>query len=150
MIELAIAPNSKYRLNTLEIERGGHSFMIDSLRQIRTQFQSDTIILILGADAFNQFPSWKSPGEILGLVHLVVCRRPGVELDRSIYADHWVNSRQMLESQCNACILPLEIEENPCSSTLVRELLSQKNQASRCLPAAVYQFIESNHLYEQN
>ena len=148
MIELAIAGNSKFRLNHLELERGGKSFMVDTLRQIRAQNQTGTIILILGADAFNQFQSWKSPDEILQLVHLVVCRRPGVEIDKSIYANHWVNSAQLLESHTEACILPLEIDENPCSSTYVRKLLLEQNQADRCLPPAVYQFILRNHLYE--
>ena len=150
MIELAIAGNSKFRLNLLELDRGGQSYMVDTLRQIRAQNQAATIFLILGADAFNQFQSWKSPDEILQLAHLVVCRRPGVEMDKSIYASHWVHSAEILESRTGACILPLEIDESPCSSTYVRELLLERNQAGRCLSPAVYQYILRNHLYEQN
>lgn len=148
MIELAIAGNSKFRLNHLELDRGGKSYMVDTLRQIKAQGQIGTVILILGTDAFNQFQSWKSPEEILQLAHLVVCNRPGVETDKSIYAKHWVNSAQILESHSEGCILPLEIDENPCSSTYVRKLLLDRNQAGRCLPTAVYQFILRNHLYE--
>ena len=150
MIELAIAGISKFKLNHLELERGGQSYMVDTLRQIRAQNQTSTIILILGADAFNGFQSWKSPDEVLQLAHLVVCKRPGVEIDNSIYANHWVNSAQILESHTEACILPLEIDENPCSSTHVRKLLLERNQADRCLAPAVYQFILRNHLYEQS
>ena len=150
MIKLAIAGNSKFRLNLMELDRGGQSYMVDTLRQIRTQNQSVTIFLILGADAFNQFQSWKSPDEILQLAHLVVCRRPGVEIDKSIFASHWVNSAEILARRSGACILPLEIDENPCSSTYVRELLLERNKADRCLSPAVYQYILRNHLYEQN
>ena len=148
MIELAIAGNSKFRLNRLELDRGGQSYMVDTLRQIRAKNQAGTIVLILGADAFNQFHNWKSPDEILQLAHLVVCKRPGVEMDKSIYPNHWVNSVKILESSTAACILPLEIDENPCSSTFVRKLLLERNQADRCIPPAVYQFILRNHLYE--
>ncbi len=148
MIELAIAGNSRFRLNALELDRGGQSYTVDTLRQFKAQNQTDTIILILGADAFNQFSGWKSPREILQLVHLVVCKRPGVELDKSIYAEHWINSAQKLRGQTQSCILPLEIDENPCSSTYVRQLLLERNQADRCIPPAVYQFILRNHLYE--
>jgi nicotinate-nucleotide adenylyltransferase len=147
MIELAIARNSRFRLNTLELDRGGQSYTVDTLRQIKARNQTDTIILILGADAFNQFSGWKSPREILQLVHLVVCKRPGVELDKSIYADHWINSAKKLRGQTQSCILPVEIDENPCSSTHVRKLMLE-NQADRCLAPAVYQFIVRNHLYE--
>jgi len=150
MIELAIAGNSRFRLNTLELDRGGQSYMVDTLRQIRARNQNDTIILILGTDAFNQFSGWKSPDEILHLAHLVVCKRPGVGLDKSIYANHWVNSARELRDQTQSSILPLEIEENPCSSTHVRKLLLERNQADQCLPPAVYQFIVRNHLYEQS
>ena len=148
MIELAIAGNSKFSLNRLELDRGGRSYMVDTLRQIRAQNQIATMVLILGADAFNQFRNWKSPDEILRLAHLVVCNRPGVNMDNSIYANHWVNSVKILENSTAACILPLELDENPCSSTYVRRLLLDRNQADRCLPSAVYQFILRNHLYE--
>jgi len=148
MIELAIAGNSRFRLNTLELDRGGQSYMVDTLRQIKKQNQSVTIILILGADVFNRFPDWNSPDEILQLAHLVVCMRPGFELDRSIYASHWANSAQALRDQTQSNILSLEIDENPCSSTHVRHLLREQNQANRCLPPAVYQYILDNHLYE--
>ena len=148
MIELAIAGNSKFRLNRLELDRGGRSYMVDTLRQIRAQNQIATMVLILGADAFNQFRNWESPDEILRLAHLVVCNRPGVDMDKSIYANHWVNSVKILESSAAACILPLELDENSCSSSYVRKLLLDRNQADRCLPSAVYQFILRNHLYE--
>jgi nicotinate-nucleotide adenylyltransferase len=148
MIELAIAGNDNFRLNTLELDRGGKSYMVDTLRQIRSQNQFHRIILILGIDAFNQFPGWKAPDEILQLAHLVVCRRPGIEMDRSIYANHWENSVQSLKNRTHACILPLEIEESPCSSTQVRQILSQPDKTAECLTPAVFKFIMSNHLYE--
>jgi len=149
MIELAIAGNSRFRLNTLELDRGGKSYTIDTLRALRLANQSDNLNLVLGADAFNQFPGWRSPGEILQLANLVVCRRPGVELDNSIYASHWVDSTQLLKDQARDGILPLYIDESHCSSTLVRQLLLEQNRADRCLPAAVFQYIASNHLYEE-
>jgi len=149
MIELAIAGNSRFRLNTLELDRGGKSYTIDTLRALSPANQSVTLNLILGADAFNQFPGWRSPDDILQLANLVVCRRPGVKLDKSIFASHWVDSAQLLRDRARDCILPLEIDENHCSSTLVRQLLLEKNRAARCLPAAVFQYIASNHLYEQ-
>jgi nicotinate-nucleotide adenylyltransferase len=149
MIELAIAGNNRFKLNTLELDRGGKSYMIDSLRALGEANQSDTLNLILGADAFNQFPGWRSPDEILQLANLVVCQRPGVELNQSIYAVHWLDSTQLFKDQSRGCILPLEIDENHCSSTLVRQLLLEQNRAASCLPAAVFQYIASNHLYEQ-
>jgi len=150
MIELAIAGNNQFRLNTLELDRGGPSYMVDTLKQIRAQKLTNSICLILGVDAFNRFQSWKSTDEILQLCHLVVYPRPGIALDRSIYCQHWVDSEQMLRDNTRACILPMEIKTNSCSSTSVRNQLLEQRQASPCLSPAVFKFIKSNHLYEKS
>ena len=86
MIKLAIAGLAGFGLNTLELDRGGQSYMIDSLRQICGQGQFDRIYLVLGADAFNHFHRGKAPEEMLRLVKLVVCRRPGIAPNWSDYA----------------------------------------------------------------
>ena len=150
MINLAIAAHTAFRLNTLELDRGGQSYMIDSLRQFRHQGQFERIYLILGADAFNDFQSWKSPNEILHLVNLVVCRRPGIELDRSNYFGRLVDTVQALKSKAHGSILALDIDENPCSSSRIKQQLQNgaSTQTLDCLPEAVHQFIKSNHLYE--
>jgi nicotinate-nucleotide adenylyltransferase len=150
MIELAIAGHPEFRLNTLELDRGGESYTIDSLRQIRAQSQLDRIFLILGVDAFNLFQSWKSPLEILQIVNLVVCRRPGIELDQSFYAGHRVDSIAVLGDRKSGCILALDIDENTCSSSHVKQqlLAGDHTQAASCLPETVLNFIVRNHLYE--
>jgi nicotinate-nucleotide adenylyltransferase len=150
MIKLAIADHAGFKLNTLELVRGGRSYTIDSLRQIFEQGQYDSIYLVLGADAFKQFRSWKSPDEILQLVNLVVCRRPGVELDWSNNSSDLVDSVQALKGTRHGAILPLDIDENSCSSSLIKQQLqsSASAQTLDCLPEAVQQYIMSNHLYE--
>ena len=60
MIELMIADQAAFALNTLELDRSGPSYMIDSLREIRRQSDA-SLVLVLGADAFNDFASWKLP-----------------------------------------------------------------------------------------
>jgi len=150
MIKLAIADCTRFRLNTLELERGGQSYMIDSLRQICNQGQFDRVYLVLGVDAFNDFQGWKSPDEILQLVHLLVCRRPGFDLNWSNYAKYRVDSVRALKDRKHGGILALDIDESPCSSSCIKQQLqnSVSAQTLDCLPEAVQQFIMSNHLYE--
>jgi len=150
MIELAIAGHPEFRLNTLELDRGGQSYMIDSLRQICDQDQFDRIYLVLGADAFNIFHGWKSPHEILALVNLVVCRRPGIELNWTNYSNRRVDSVQALKCKMHGAILALDIDENTCSSSRIKQQLQNgaSAQTLNCLSEAIQQFIMSNHLYE--
>ena len=147
MIELALEGREKFKLNTLELNRDGKSYMVDTLREIRAGFPGQTICLILGADAFNQLKGWKSPREILQLAHLVVCRRPDVELDRAIFPDHWVESPALPGASIEGSILPLEIDENPCSSTKLRDRLEAQDSEIQCLHPAVFEYIQDHHLY---
>jgi nicotinate-nucleotide adenylyltransferase len=148
MLELAVANRSGLSINTLELDRGGPSYMVDSLRQIRDQYEDASLCLLLGADAFNAIQSWKSPDEILKLANLVVCRRPGLSLDKSVFVDHQIDSALDLRSKVSGCILALDIEENPCSSTEVREWLTGQGSVENCLPQSIIDYINQHHLYE--
>jgi len=148
MLELAIAGQSGFRVNTIELDRGGPSYMVDSLRQLRADNKNASLCLMLGVDAFNAIQSWKSPDQILKLANLLVCRRPGIELDESIYPAHHFSSPAILQRDQSGCILPLDIEENPCSSTQVRALLARKEFAGNCLAPSVINYINQHHLYE--
>lgn len=148
MIKLAIATDDRFVANTLELDRGGASFMVDTLREVREQNRDESISLILGADAFNDILSWKQSTELLGLAHLVVCQRPDIEMDRDIFCDRWVQSVASLKQDKYGYVLPLTINQNPCSSTGIREQLLKQESTSSCLPAAVLEYIVNNHLYE--
>jgi len=148
MIELVLQAQQAFSLNTLEIDRNGPSYSIDSLRAIRRQ--NDSIIaLVLGADAFNAFDSWKSPREILQLANLVVCHRPGFEVDQSIFSQHWVTSAKELSAQTAGAILVLEVEAIDCSSSAVRAALDAGKIPRQCLPPAVAGYIDKHNLYRK-
>ena len=149
MIELAIAQTPGFSVNTSELDRDTPSYTIDSLRD----FQSVTgqvKLLLLGADAYNGFHKWKQPDEILKLAHLLVCMRPGVDIDRARFASHWVDTASELSTRPAGAILKLEIEECDCSSSAIRQAL--KNGASRhdCLAPAVNDYINLNRLYRSS
>ena len=148
MLELAIASRPGFRINTIELDRGGSSYMVDSLRQIRADNKHASLCLMLGIDAFNAIQTWKSPNEILKLANLVVCRRPGIDLDESIYSTHHISLPTVLQSDQSGCVLSLDIEENPCSSTQVRALLAKREFAGNCLASTVIDYIYQHHLYE--
>lgn len=149
MIKLAIATEDQFVANRLELDRGGASYMVDTLRELRKQYPDESIGLILGADAFNGIPGWKQPAEILNLSHLIVCQRPGIEMDPGIFSDRWVQSASMVKQASYGYVLPLTIEQSNCSSTRIREQLLKSESMPPCLPAAVLEYIVNNHLYEK-
>jgi nicotinate-nucleotide adenylyltransferase len=148
MIRLALDGHESFELNTLELDREGPSYSVDSLREMRRR-TDDCLLLILGADAFNGFAGWKSPREILRLAHLVVCCRPGFEIDTQLFAEHRVESRLELTRGIAGSILPLQVDAIDCSSSAVRAALIQGHTPRQCLTAAVADYIDEHNLYRK-
>ena len=105
--------------------------------------------LVLGADAFNGFDSWKLPQEILQLANLVVCYRPGFEVDQELFSRHRVASPGELSRQKAGAILLLEVDAIDCSSSAVRAALEAGKIPRHCLPPAVADYIEKHNLYRK-
>ena len=146
MIRLAIDGHPRLSLNTLELERGGPSFSVDSLRQMKVRSAS-VFVLVLGVDAFNGFAGWKSPDEILQLAHLVVCGRPGFRLDSDLYAAHRADTPAQLGGRDAGMILPLEVDALDCSSSELRAELAHGRIDLQALPQGVAEYIDQHQLY---
>ena len=146
MIELAIAGRPEFVLNALELQRDGPSYSVDSLREI-SRAGTQSLLLILGADAFNGFASWKSPEEILGLANLVVCGRPGFDIESSVFSDHRVHTAHDLENRHAGGILTLAVDAIDCSSSGVRAALDRGNTPRHYLTREVADYIDENDLY---
>ena len=148
MIELAIAERPEFGLNALELQRDGPSYSVDSLREISRRSEQ-SLVLILGADAFNGFASWKSPDEILRLANLVVCGRPGFEIDNAVFSSNRVQTPQDLENRHAGGILTLMVDAIDCSSSSVRAALDRGNTPRHYLTGEVADYIDEHDLYRK-
>ncbi len=146
MLEHAIAEHPRFRVNPLEIERGGPSYTVDSLEYLRARTETP-LALILGSDAFNGFPRWKNPDRILEFAHLVVCHRPGAPLDADLYCERRVESAGELAQHPGGSIIVLEIEPNHCASSELRRRIAVGDSTDDCLSADVAAYIRQHQLY---
>jgi nicotinate-nucleotide adenylyltransferase len=76
MVRLAIAGNPRFRVSTIEIERAGRSFSVDTLRALRARQPRAHFAFILGIDAFREIATWKDFRSIFALCDLIVTSRP--------------------------------------------------------------------------
>lgn len=77
MVQLAIAGNPRFRLSTIELDREGLSYTIDTLRELRRGWPTGTsIYFLVGCDAVDQLHIWNQPDAILEEFGLVVMGRP--------------------------------------------------------------------------
>jgi nicotinate-nucleotide adenylyltransferase len=75
-VKRAVADNPLFEVDTLEIERQGPSYLVDTLQAIRTRTAPELPVFVLGADAFREIGSWREPATLLSLAHFAVATRP--------------------------------------------------------------------------
>lgn len=63
-------------VNPIEILREGPSYTIDTVEAVAQSFEGDTIVLILGSDAYEKIGDWHRIDELKRLVEFVVIDRP--------------------------------------------------------------------------
>ncbi|MEK6612506.1 MAG: nicotinate-nucleotide adenylyltransferase [Gemmatimonadota bacterium] len=80
MTRLTAAGDPRFSVEALEVERGGLSFMIDTLRTLRERHPGAALFLLLGADAAALLPKWREPEAIRALAEIVVLTRGGEDL----------------------------------------------------------------------
>lgn len=78
MVELAIAPYSFFKVSSIESERKGFSYSIDTVSALKKEMgDSAEFYFIIGIDAFLEINTWKKADELLTLCNFVVIPRPG-------------------------------------------------------------------------
>jgi nicotinate-nucleotide adenylyltransferase len=77
MLRLAVAGDASLMVSTLEIERGGVSYTVETLRAIHAAHPGDELFLLMGGDTLHDLPQWRSPAEILSLATPLVVTRQG-------------------------------------------------------------------------
>jgi nicotinate-nucleotide adenylyltransferase len=64
MVELAIADEPRFQVERIEIDRPGPSYTVETLRALRAREPSTAFVLLVGADAAAELPTWHEAGEI--------------------------------------------------------------------------------------
>ncbi len=77
MLELALAGQAGFTVEPMELERGGPSYTVDTLRALRERDPRERLVLLLGADAASDLPRWKESDEVARLAEIAVLTRPG-------------------------------------------------------------------------
>lgn len=157
MLELALREFPGLVLDTREINRGGKSYTVDTLAELRRENPASSLALLVGADAFRGLPAWHRWRELFDFAHLVVVPRPGISLDDlpGPLAREWqariTGDPQVLRSRIGGSIFLQPVSAQPVSSTAIRDALARggaaKARIAGLLPAAVLAYIESKRLY---
>ena len=80
MVRAAVAGQPGFVADGRELERTGPCYTTDTLLELREEFPSAALCLLLGMDAFLGLPSWHRWERLFELAHIVVAHRPGWEV----------------------------------------------------------------------
>jgi nicotinate-nucleotide adenylyltransferase len=79
MVRETVGGDPRFAVDPVEIDRGGLSFMVDTVTALRAREPGASFVLLVGEDAVATLPRWRDPARLLALVPLVVLRRGAVE-----------------------------------------------------------------------
>jgi len=150
MTELAIKGTPFLECDGREIRRGGISYTISTIQEIRREVGSIPLCLILGLDSFLDFSEWHRWGEILNYVHIIVMYRPGWRFP-PLLPDWWreatqENSAKLREKE-NGYVYSMLVPSIDLASTIIRQQLLCNMCVSAALPPAVLRYIRRYRLY---
>ena len=129
MVRLAVRGRRGLEASDLEIRRPPPSYTVDTLREVRLRYPAATeVVLLLGADALEEFPRWRESGAVRALARVVACPRPGAMI--SIGADE---------------VLAADTPE--ISSTEVRRRAAAGEPFADLVPEDVEAYIRERRLY---
>jgi nicotinate-nucleotide adenylyltransferase len=160
MLTLACADSAQLVASSIELEREGISYSIDTLAQLKNDDPSTDFVFVLGRDAFVGLPLWDRWERLLDENLLAVVSRPGISVSRESaeltqLASRMVRSPEALFDGGRGKIILLEELQNHLSSTRVRAALSGVNGRNQStdmrlddwLPDTVRAYIETHDLY---
>jgi nicotinate-nucleotide adenylyltransferase len=155
MVRQATKGNRYFMVSDSEIKRGGQSYTIDTVRMfLKTLRPPVTLFLMMGADAFAEFETWKDYLELARFCSIIVHTRhmegestpPRVSLaalDRlgyTVQSDHYVNQSGQTLSFLITTFLPI-------SATVIRHKLHNGKSIRYLVPGDVYEYIARHGLY---
>lgn len=158
MLRLAASNHPILDVSTLEYDRNGLSYTIDTLRSLRDGPTPVVPVFLIGGDALAELHTWKDYRSILGEFDLAVIRRPEDPRDRD-RLDPEVLGRlsdypacdadQPLEVGRGGRIFRLEVDPVPISSTAVRRAASLAEPLRGLVPLSVAKYIQDHQLYRR-
>ena len=155
MVRLAIAGNPHFRVSTIEVDRGGHSYSVDTLRLLRARRHAARFVFIIGLDAFREISSWKDYQDLFTLCDLVVTSRAGIAaaplraaLPVAVRRDFCYRPEaRALEHRTGNQIIFQSITDLDISASAIRHQLRSGSSIRYLVPAAVARYIARHGLY---
>jgi nicotinate-nucleotide adenylyltransferase len=141
MVRLAIAAEPCFKLSTMEVERAGPSYTVDTIAELEGQLGvGDKLFFILGWENLAELPQWHEPSRIIKLCYLVAVPRPGYPAP----------DLKVLEADIpglSHSVILLDTPQIDISASAIRKRVAQGLSISHLVPEPVERYIREHGLY---
>ena len=157
MVRLAIAGNPYFRVSTVEIERAGRSYSVDTIGVLRKQAPGNHFAFILGLDAFGEIGTWKKYRDLFSLCDIIVTSRPEYVLRRlratlpvAARGEFWYgHETNILEHSSGHRLVFQRISDLQISASAIRDRLKNQQSIRYLVPPSVLRYIDHHKLYRR-
>jgi nicotinate-nucleotide adenylyltransferase len=141
LCRLAIAGEDRVEVSAVEIERGGASYTVDTLRALHEREPENALTFIVGGDMAYSLPSWREPEAVLRLARLAVAERDGLRRE---------DIAQRLEPlHAGDRVVFFDMPRIDMSSSAVRGRIAGGRPIRYLVPDPVIDAIRARELYRQ-
>jgi nicotinate-nucleotide adenylyltransferase len=140
MVDRAIVGMPGFESSSIDIDRPGPSYMIDTLRILASQRPAVEFFLILGADAIGELPAWRHADQILAAARIIAVPRPGhaTEIPANVLALH-PQAETRIHVHCMGLV--------DVAASRIRAQCARGRSIDAWVPEPVAQYIAARELY---
>jgi nicotinate-nucleotide adenylyltransferase len=139
LCRLATEHDARLEVSTVEVDRGGPSFTVDTLRELDARHPEHALTFIVGGDMANSLPTWREPQEILRLARLAVAERENVGREDI--------ARRLQSLHADGRVAFFAMPRIDVSSSAIRHRVATGRPIRYLVPDAVAEAIASRGLY---
>lgn len=167
MLRIAAESNKRFSVSTIEIDRGGVSYSVDTVEKLKNSLKDvSSLYFIAGIDVFSDIAAWKKPEKLLSICNFIINTRPDYKMDdlmtilkKSITAkdsriffeykgrDDMFDADKIAVSISKFFIYTTKTTSLNISSTNIRKRISEGKTVKYLLSEDVERYIMKNNLY---
>ncbi len=156
MVLRSTAENARFSVDASEVESAAPSYTVHTLERLRGELGAEqSLVLLVGADAFAGLTSWHRWRDLFSLPHIAVSHRPGFPVEigslphelATEFADRRLSDAGGLKNTAAGGIVTFAMTQLAISATQIRKLLANGLSARYLLPDGVLDYIQTHSLY---
>jgi nicotinate-nucleotide adenylyltransferase len=140
MIESAIADDIRFEVSDIEIKRGGVSYTIDTVKELKAINKTARYFFIIGEDTLEELHKWKDISTLLELCEFIVFARPGYQSSSSRPPSRLEALQKLYDSVKHGRLIEV-------SSSEVRYRIAEGMSIRYLVPRLVEMYIYEHNLY---